>query len=159
MNSIRISAILKATTITGAVLIAPIVFWFIPYNAYQFAYTDMPSAKALFWAGIAGVWIITALVYMALFQFWKVCGAIKTGDSFSRRNAGSFKKISLYALISAAVMVIWSVFFIMEKLMSGIWIFILALIIVAAVIAVLTFCLSKLIENAAEIKEENDLTV
>ena len=104
MNSIKISAILKTTTIIGAVLIAPIVFWFIPFNAYQFAYIDMPDVKAMFWLGLAGVWIVAILVYMALFQFWKVCGAIKAGDSFSWRNAESFKKISKYALLSAVVM-------------------------------------------------------
>lgn len=106
-------------------------------------------------------YIYTAFFYFAiLVQFWKVCTEIGRDNSFSLENAKSFHLMGIFAGAEAVgflVRIVWYVAF--EEIEFLAILFTSAEIFVAIVFLILCECLSQLIQNAYEMKQENELTI
>lgn len=105
-------------------------------------------------------WYTLAVCYWILFQFWKVCKEIGSDNSFSLENATAFNKMSYGGIFlaigfSAKLCVIY--FWGNLPILYGL--FIICEVIVSIVFIVLCKALSKLILNAYEMKQENELTI
>ncbi len=114
-------------------------------------------------AGIAApifTWYAALLCYLILFQFRKVAKEIGRDNSFSLENRDAFHRMGQFALAACAgffLRLLYDLFTPYGRLfLVYIHIF---LILLSLVFFGLCESLSQLIENAYEVKRENDLTI
>ena len=105
---------------------------------------------------------ITAIFcYAALWQFWKVCGAIGRDNSFSLENYVSFRIMcGLFVILGFIWMLSIAVYLIFTEKTDYMIIFKMCeYTFVWFGVGGLTGALAKLIDKARQIREENDLTI
>ncbi len=106
------------------------------------------------------VWYTAAFCYVILIEFWRVCTQIGKDNSFSMENTRAFHRMGLCGIAEAAgfaVRLLW-------LSVCGITTFPVAIFIIAEIILSLIFfilceALSRLVQNAYEVKLENELTI
>jgi len=159
MSQKRIANGLKVFCIFVAVVGAIFFFFYIPMRIGELAVL-FPEAAFLKWPGIIGVWVIAVLCYIALMNFWTICTRIGEDNSFCYENADAMKRMAIMAfaivgLVTGALILIGILGFL------GIAYFMVYFFVacVATGVGVVCLALSLLIRKAAEIKEENDLTI
>lgn len=159
MEQKTIAKYLKIFSIITAFIGGIFFFWYIPVIISEMA--DMfKEAVFLKIPAIICILFIACLCYMALGNFWKICTQIGNNNSFCKENAQSMKNIGKLAFVVLIMILAGTIFLLMIGFLNAAWFFIcLFTAFVACGIAVICFALSKLIENAAIIKEENDLTI
>lgn len=158
MKQAKIAQLLKFFSILTGLVGGIFFFWYIPLLIEEVAY--MNDLEWLRWPGTVGIWAIALLCYLALYYFWKICIQIGKDNSFCQENAYSMKNICLLAVVASVAVFLGDVILATLHLLNGAMICLTFFVIfVGCGIAVVCFALSKLIENAAIIKEENDLTV
>lgn len=134
-------------------------FWYIPGLIAEMAIM-MPEAAWLRWPGTIGIWVIALLCYLALWEFVKICNRIGADNSFSMENACSMKRIGNLAILTGLLILGGDFFLVVIGYLNGAWILASFFsMFIALGIAVLCRALSSLIQNAAEMKAENDLTI
>ncbi|MBO4558512.1 MAG: DUF2975 domain-containing protein [Lachnospiraceae bacterium] len=105
---------------------------------------------------------ITAIFcYAALWQFWKVCGAIGRDNSFSLENYVAFRIMcGLFVILGFIWMLSIAVYLIFTEKTDYMIIFKMCeYTFVWFGVGGLTGALAKLIDKARQIREENDLTI
>ena len=108
--------------------------------------------------GIAAVSPSAIPVAIALALFWRICTEIGRDNSFCRRNARWLSGIGFCALLDTGYCAVGTVT--IELLVgSPIWILGMGVCMVGLAIALAAFLLSHLVLKAAELKDENDLTI
>ena len=108
--------------------------------------------------GIAAVSLSAIPVAIALALFWRICTEIGRDNSFCRRNARWLSGIGFCALLDTGYCAVGTVT--IELLVgSPIWILGMGVCMVGLAIALAAFLLSHLVLRAAELKDENDLTI
>jgi hypothetical protein len=108
--------------------------------------------------GIAAVSLSAIPVAIALALFWRICTEIGRDNSFCRRNARWLSGIGFCALLDTGYCAVGTVT--IELLVgSPIWILGMGVCMVGLAIALAAFLLSHLVLKAAELKDENDLTI
>lgn len=154
----QIALLLKLSTAAAAFVAAFVFFWYIPMLGWEIACGC--GYQTLFFPCLAAVEFFALLVFLALWQFWQVCRRIEENNSFCRANALSFRRISFCALAAAALTALVLRELLVKGYCNAAWFIILALVICGTLgVFVLAFCLSQLIANAAELKEQADLTI
>ena len=183
-TSYRLSKKLKAVVIVlgilGAMITAGIVCYrLLAPDVFETVYVystvegggidyvpDQKLAKTLM--GFSVFTVITAgLCYKILWHFWHVCTEIGRDNSFSPENESSFHKMANTAFFIAGLYIVRlaiyggrSVFYGNEIystiILCGVMVVLLVLFVLFGVICE---ALSRLINNAYEIKAENDLTI
>lgn len=159
MEQKRIAMILKAFTILVAVVGALFFFWYVPVIIEELSVTIEGTAH-LRWPGTIGMWVIALLCYIALWEFWRICTRIGNDNSFCMENARSMKHIGILAFLAVLLIIGGEIY----MLWIHCWgaaelIAVFFLLIVGCGIGVVCLSLSRLIRNAAQLKEENDLTI
>ncbi len=95
-----------------------------------------------------------------LFQFWKVADEIGNDNSFSIENRNSFRNMGATGIFLAVIYVARIIVTIAMNTLSVFNAAYNVIMIFAGIIFfVMCICLSKLIENAYEVKRENELTI
>ena len=119
----------------------------------QYGISDIPVLLLL---GVTAVFC-----YAALWQFWKVCCAIGKDNSFSLENYVSFRIMSgLFIILGVVWVISGAIYLIFAEKLEYMAIFKLAeYTFVWFAVGALTAALSKLIDKARQIREENDLTI
>lgn len=98
--------------------------------------------------------------YLVLISAWKVAKNIGTDRSFSYENGKCFKRISFYALVDSIFFFVGNIIFWLIGINHpGIVIISLMIVFVGLSIALACKALSQLVDNAASLQEENDLTI
>jgi hypothetical protein len=116
--------------------------------------------ESLFWTFIFSSWYTAVLCYGILIEFWKVCTQIGRDNSFSVENARSFHRMGLCGALGIAGFVVRLVYLLAEEALTfPVGVFTVAEILIALVFVVLCEALSRLVTNAYEMKQENDLTI
>lgn len=159
MNQKKIADGLKFFSVIVAAVGAVFFFWYAPRMADKYAALSS-GGEALKWPGLIGIWVIGLLCYLALGEFWKICTRIGDDDSFCKKNARSMQIIALLAFLAAILLLVGGVIraclgFL--ELLNAVKLFFV--IFIACGLGVLCLALARLIENAAKLKEENDLTI
>ena len=107
-----------------------------------------------------GLWITAIFCYLILFFFWKIVGEIGKDNSFSMENAKNFKCMGVCGgliIIEYLVrIIIWLIKGNIELIPLS---YTLLKIFVFTIFVVLCYAMSKLVQNAYEIKQENELTI
>lgn len=130
------------------------------------------------------LWVNALLCYAILFQFWKVVIEIGRDNSFSKENASSFKKMGFFAGLMSIQYVIRGITSFFKKGSSLVHtrvphgealleeasslaggsnavelLYAFGMAVIMVLFLIICFALSKLILNAYELKQENDLTI
>lgn len=158
MEQVKIAKLLKIFSVLTGIVGGIFFFWYILLFIEEVAY--MNGLEWLRWPGTFGIWAIALICYIALYYFWKICIQIGEGNSFCRENAYSMKVICFLAILASIAVLFGDITLAILHFLNGAMIvFSFFIIFVGCGIACVCFALSKLIENAMMIKEENDLTV
>lgn len=137
-----------------------LVFFVVaPWTAI-FARQLFPEYRALFWPGLAYTWVIALLYALALLHFARIVGNIARERSFCTENARRMNRISALALLAMLWFAVGLACLALAQMTTpGLWLLFAFLLFMSLVIALLARALARLTERAAELKEENDLTV
>ena len=148
---------------TGVWLLAAvgvIVFFVVAPWTAVFARQLFPAYRMFFWPGLAYTWVVAALYALALFDFARIVRNIVRDRSFCLENARRMNRISAFALLAMLWFAVGLACLALARMTTpGLWLLFAFLIFMSLVIALLARALARLTERAAEIKEENDLTV
>lgn len=119
-----------------------------------------PEFSHWYYPWLTFLWLTVVPCYFTLAAAWKVAVNIGKGHSFSYENGRCFKKISYYAFSD-------SVFFFTGNMLfwlfginhPGIVIVSLVIVFFGLSISLASKALSQLVDDAAVLKEESDLTI
>lgn len=133
--------------------------WVAPMLGLNFALVN-PDLKWLFWPCLIFIWISAIPFYWILVIGWRLCSAIERDDFFSDYSARCFKHISLLALIECPLYLAGMIaLFAIQLLHPSIFMGMGLVVFIGLAIALIAAALSHLIQKAADMKKENDLTV
>lgn len=120
----------------------------------------LPELAYLFIPGLVFLWLIGVIYLAAMADYFRVCRRIGQDRSFCPENARSLGRIAGLLLLAAGVWLLGIPAGLVLKLALGGWTaaFLLAAA-ASAAMGMLALGLARLLKRAAEIKEENDLTV
>lgn len=137
-----------------------VAFVYVPIMAGE-CREMFPEYEALYWPGLLGVWTVTALFLLGLWEYFQVCRRIGLDRSFCRENVKSLKRIAVYIALMAALflLAIFAPGVLFRLDIGPAWLLFLLCAMACAALALLAYGLSRLLRRAVEIKEENDLTV
>lgn len=159
MEQKKIAVALKCFTACAGAVGAFFFLFYVPILIWQLSLTETTTSW-LRWPGTIGMWVIALLCYLALWEFWRICTRIGQDNSFCRENAVSMSHIGILAFGVAVLIFGGTVFLMLLGYLNGAgWLLIFFVLCIAVGIGVLCMALSKLIDNAAKLKEENDLTI
>ena len=159
MKQKQISLWLKAVTI--AIALMGIAF-FGSATAYAFAFRpDYNDPVPVYLRqNIVFLWITAILCFLVLFFFWKIINEIGNDNSFSMENVKNFKNMSICGVVFIVEHIIQLIVCAVKGNMGLIQLsYILLKIFVFIIFIILCYAMSRLVENAYEIKQENALTI
>ena len=157
----RETLFLKAAVfLIGAPVLALCLFW-VPRIASEasFFYTALAQWRFIV---MVGLYITAVAFFIALYQALKLLRYIDRNETFSNGAIQALTHITTCAVvISGCYLLSLPIFYFLAEADDAPGIIILGLVILFAstVIAVFAAVLKKLLQNAIEIKSENDLTV
>ncbi|MBQ8537787.1 MAG: DUF2975 domain-containing protein [Clostridia bacterium] len=160
LHSRRVLAgLLKAVVIFVFAALLMIGLVPVPRFAHLAALWQPGLAPLVPW-GIVYVNLGFVLVYAALVLAWRVFAAIGRDESFSRANGRRLRKASALALGEAGWLVIGLIWLQWAQVLGGFYRLVFGgLILLALSAAVVLYVLGYLIDQAAQLKEEADLTI
>ena len=160
MTQKKLAGWLRGVIIIALVCVLLVYLWLLPVLLKEAVYIGNRSGAYLFTAALGFTELTGVPILIALGFAWRIAGEIGRDNSFSRRNASYMQIIAWLALADV-------VYFQTGLLVFAFCgfahpsLFIAAFLLdsVGMVISVCAAALSHLILKAAEIREENDLTV
>ena len=132
----------------------------MPFYGWSWVVVEA-ALKAKFWFWLIALWVTCVPVLVVLGLVWRMADRIGQDNSFCLENARSLKWICFLSLGDTAAYLVGSVVFFLQ--FGGIPPFlllaVLAILLVGIAIAVVTALLSHLIQKAAQLKADQDLTI
>ena len=120
-----------------------------------------PDFAWMFWPCLVGVWALCVPVLIVLVLVWNIAGRIGADNSFCNKNAHALKLICCLAVLDTLLCLIGAL--LLAVILRGLPFFLLmfaaAVMLVGIAIAVVAAVLSHLIQKAADLKAEQDLTI
>lgn len=159
MSQKSIAMMLKVFCVVVAVVGAFFFFVYAPLFVEELAIM-YPEAAHLKWPGLVGICVIAVLCYLVLGIFWSICVRIGEDNSFCNENADGMKRMGLLSF-GVGVLLTGGMIFLGFQGFLEIAYFIVYFLLMCVVcgVGVLCLALSALIRRAAQLKEENDLTI
>lgn len=109
---------------------------------------------------IVFVWITAIICYCILFFFWRIVNEIGKDNSFPLENVKNFKCMGVCGGLIIAEYVVRIIIWLFKGELEFITLsYTLLKIIVFIIFIILCIAMSKLVQNAYEIKHENELTI
>lgn len=155
-KQLGISKKLKGICITiGIILVA--IFGYVTSLHTELFYD---VSRTYMWVTIVFTWVIAILCFDVLLQFWKVCSEIGKDNSFSKENVALFNHMKIDGIILSVVFTAQAVVsFITDYVMPAWYVVKVFMILMCIIFSVICSALAKLIDNAYEMKHENELTI
>ena len=156
MKQTKISYWLKGLVIVLAIM-GILLFGGLTCCAFYLKNTQPDNSL---WTFVFFTWYTAALCYVVLIEFWKVCTQIGKDNSFSLENTRAFHHMTICGIaagIGFTVRLVW--LFVCGAITVSGAVFIVTEIILSGIFAVLCEALSRLVQNAYEVKQENELTI
>lgn len=155
----NIAARLKAMTILLFVALT-VIGIALTYYAFSIQVTEhAPHGVWAYRSFIFFTWGVGLVCYYILYCFWGVCTQIGADNSFSIENETAMKRMGTCGLIIAAIL---AARFVFSAIIFGLQFSMLYDIAEAGlglVFFVICNALGRLVRNAYELKEDNDLTI
>lgn len=122
--------------------------------------TAAPEFSDWYYLWLAVLWLAAVPCYLVLYNGWKITVEIGRDHSFSMDNAIYLKRISMLAIGDTAYFFLVNlVLFFLNKNHPGILIASLFVDFAGVAAAVVSAVLSHLVQKAAELQQENELTI
>ncbi len=119
-----------------------------------------PELAHCYFPWLAVLWISAIPCYLVLFNGWKITAEIARDNSFSIENACYLKRICMLALLDSVYFFLANlVMFFLSMNHPAILLASLLVDFAGVVVAVTAASLSHLVLKAAEIQQENELTI
>ena len=159
MTQKELSRWLRAVVIVGWCGCGLMAFWIMPelsreaaWAFPEFAYLKLPCL-ILFWCALVPV-------IAALWFAYQIFGEIGRDNSFCKENARRLRIISRLALgDTVACLAAMAALLVLNALHPGVFLLMLAVVVVGAAVTVASAALSHLTLKAANLQDENDLTI
>lgn len=155
----KLSVTLKLSI--GGMALCGLVLYFgaIPIFALSMR-TAYPEFANRFWPWLAFLWGSALPCYGVLFYGWRVAGEIGRGNAFSGENAASLRAVARLAVLDTVYFALGNIIlFLLSMSHPGIALGLMAVCVVGVIFAAVADTLSKLIAEAARLREEQDLTI
>ncbi|MFJ8236054.1 DUF2975 domain-containing protein [Ureibacillus sp. NPDC094379] len=150
---------LKIAVILMGLPVLALCIYMMIYLSYNPA---NPDYAHILYPIVIGMFLAVIPYFIALYQSFKLLGYIDTNQAFSQMSVQALKKIKFCALIISGLYVVILPFVYMVAEIDdapGLIIIGMVPIFAALVIAVFAAVLQRLLQEAINIKSENDLTV
>ena len=122
--------------------------------------TAYPEFSECFWPWLAFLWGSALPCYAVLLYGWRVAGEIGRGNAFSTENAASLRAVARLAVLDTIYLALGNIIlFLLSMNHPGIALGLMAVCVVGVIVAAVADTLSKLIAEAAHLREEQDLTI
>lgn len=119
-----------------------------------------PEFSHWYYPWLIFLWITVIPCYLTLISAWKVAVNIGDGRSFSYDNGKHFQQICKYAFVDSIFFLAGNIlFWLLGINHPGILILSLMIVFFGLSISLASKALSQLVDNAAELQEESDLTI
>ena len=149
------------SVVIGMGILGAIVYGVVLPVCWQNATVNHASlGGTAYWIRMGFLWVTAIPCYIALVYAWKVFTEIGNNNSFSFVNAKYLKNIAILALVDTAYYLVGNVvMFFANMNHPGVLLIALLICFVGAAVVIVCAALSQLILKAAELKEENELTI
>ena len=148
---------LKGTILFLTVIVAVMYGFLFPQLIEEFGSVNFPWLVA---PVIVAVSFSSVPIVIALVLFWQICTEIGRDNSFCHKNAGRLSGIGFCALIDTAYCVLGTAtIFVVTGGHPGVFLLSTAAVVCGLAIALASFLLSHLVVKAADMKEEQELTI
>ena len=159
MSQKELSRWLRAVVIVGWCGCALMAAWVMPQLAEEVAWL-IPELAYLKWPCLVFFWLAVIPVIVALGYAYRIFTEIGKDNSFCRENALRLRVISRLALAdTVACLAAMAALLVLNALHPGVFLLMLAVVVVGAAVAVAAAALSHLTLKAASLQDENDLTI
>jgi hypothetical protein len=162
MKKTTMTRLLHGALIVCTLLLAGLFFWAIPtYGAYM-ATTEAPEFAYAYWPCLIWAWCFAAPIFAAVIPAWRICSSISSEEgAFTRSNARCLRWIAYLAFADAVIfpagMLIVGA---MGAGSPGLVVMVTPSVMLACVAVGIAFlCLACLVDDAAKLKEDSDLTI
>ena len=159
MNQKKLSLWLKAIMI-GVGICGLIVYLGILPNIGSYLKDSYPEFSAWHWPWMIFLWLTAVPCYAVLVLGWKIADNIRRDRSFSYENAEYLKWVSYLSMADAVFVFLANIIFLLLDMSAAAVMLVICIIVFIGIsISICAAALSHLVAKAAEIQEENDLTV
>ena len=151
----RLKLILIGTGIGGLV----VFFLLLPESGRTIA-AEYPEFAGRFWPWLGFLWAAGIPCYIALALGWKIAANIGADASFTRETAGYLQRISLLAAGDAVFFFAGNgVLLFADMSHPGVTLLSLLVVFAGVAVSVAAAAAARLVEKAAILQEQNDLTI
>ena len=161
MSKRVISWLLKLVVVFVLLVFAAIGAWLVPsYLAWNLRYA--PEIAPVIQQSIIYINLSFVPVYVCLYLAWRVFGTVAQDETFSRKNAGRFQTAMWMALLDVVMIIAfmtWAYVKHMTLVSPAMILCAVCLVLVGLSAAIVCFALSKLVAQAAALKEESEWTI
>lgn len=146
----------------GALIAAGIFFGAVPLYGQYMAQTEAPEFAYAYWPCLLWAWAFALPLFVAVIPAWRVVTSISApGGAFCRTNVRALRQIAYLAFADG---VIFPVGMLIVACMGAgapaLTVLVTpAVIFACAAAGIAALCLSRLVQEAAVLREENDLTI
>ena len=161
MKQKNMSRLLQALLLIAGLLGAVFFFAFLPFYGRELVQCA-PEYAALFWPCLVWAWLFALPIFGAMIPGWRIFGSISApGGAFTRKNSRDMQRISVLAFADALVFPAGMLTIgIMGAGSAPLTIVITPMVVFCcAAVGVVCYVLSRLIGDAAALREENDMTI
>ena len=128
------------------------------FGAYLVRHNSMLEKNVMPWLVL--IWISAIPCYLVLFFGWKIANNISNDRSFSYDNARYLKWVSYLAMGDSIFLFLANVVFLLLDMSAAAVMLVIGIIVFIGIsISICAAALSHLVIKAADIQEENELTV
>lgn len=161
MNTKTMTTLLRAVLLAAAVLCGIFFLWFLPSYRQEVQQAD-PEFTWAYWPCLIWAWLFALPIFGAMLPGWRIFGSISAPEgAFTRRNARDMRSISHLAFADALIFP--AGMFVLAFMGAGsapLTIIITPMVIFCCVaVGIVCYVLSRLIGDAAALREENDMTI
>lgn len=159
MSQKSLSKWLKAIIGGMAICGAFIYLYIIPILGRDLA-DARPEYTSWYFPWLAVVLVSAIPCYWGLYFGWKISTEIGKDNSFSMENAEYLKNISILAALDSLYFFVANVvFMVIDMNHPGVFLISLIVVFIGVAVTVAAAALSHLVRKAAEIQQENELTI
>lgn len=141
--------------------ICGLVVYFVVFPSYgESLVSDYPEFSNRFWPWLIFLWISGIPCYAVLVFGWKIAANIGRDQSFSNANAKYLKWIAWLAAGDGVFFFVGNIVLLFTNMSHpGIALFSLLVVFAGVAVAVASAVLSHLVQKAAVLQEQSDLTI
>jgi len=160
MKKTTMTRLLHAVLIVAVLLAGLFFFAWLPMMGKEMAVADPEFAWA-YWPCLIWAWIFALPIFSAVYPAWLVFSSISAPEgAFTRLNARCLRTIAILAFADAVIFPAGMVILGFLGAGSGpLTFWTPAVIFACAAVGIAALVLSHLVDDAAEMKEDSDLTI